>query len=765
MKSLFVAFVLVMGAATAACGQQPDASSDPDDAKIITEDLDRFWVAWDAAATRQDKSARIRAFEELYLEAATPGLENFIESRIDDAATLVATIDAHPNYYASLRNITPNARAAAEPVRAAFNKLEAMYPDAIFPDVYIVMGRLNSGGTTGKAGLLIGFEMHGLQQDTPTEELNDWLKSVVQPVSAVPHIIAHELVHYQQEWLSSQPSLLVQVFREGSADFVAKLISGRHINHHVHDWALPREAEIWTHFSARMHDTDNAGYLYGGERPEGWPQDVGYFIGYRIAQAYYEQAEDKRQALADILENPDVEALLEKSGYAKRFEKIGGQFTLSRLDENSWRTQYCYPVEVNAIRFERPFPGLRENSWSVVDDGYELTFHDDIAELRRRDGASFECASVELETYTVRPEKDYYAFSPFNDGGVSVYTGHLMGPVLVDGEWRETELDAEYVGLEGDRVITRKPDKLAHQFVYFGKQDVLETDGVIAVIDPAMPVLARQNILDGVPAVNALLKQQFDFEPTEPYLLFMATELDAFDGHSVKGGVQPGQVLFTLKGRGVPALLEKHPTHFSKTTAHEVLHLWQVEHWFNTMGNDHPWMHEGSADALAIEVMRMTGVYDAAQYDTAWTGVETECLDALAETSIHAAPGNGRFDVVYSCGALVNRVVAEAINPEQPGSGLISFWQAMAAWPEEQRKMPSEELFLQTLEKLGFSFEQRNELAALLELQTDDGAAAVQLLRRTLAQPRPCPEGAAPGWCDNELFRKPPDTENLSEMQ
>lgn len=765
MKISFVFATLLSFAALAACSPSPEASGDPADAKIITEDLDRFWLAWDAAAPLQDKAERVRVFDELYLGAATPGLEDFIESRISSAEKLVETIDANPQYYASLRDLTPKAAAASEPVRAAFEELESMYPDAIFPDVYILMGRMNSGGTVGKAGLLIGFEMHGMQPHTPTDELGDWEKSVMQPVEAMPHIIAHELIHYQQEWLSGMPPLLVQVFREGSADFVTELISGRHINHHVHDWALPREAGIWEHFSARMHDTDSAGYLYGGERPDGWPQDVGYFVGYRIAQAYYEQAENKQQALADILKSPDVEALLAKSGYAKRFEKIGGQFTLSRLDEDSWRTQYCFPREVDAIRFERPFPGLRENSWSIADSAFELTFSEDQAELRRHDGAPFKCASVNLETYKERPEKDYYAFSPFSDGGVSVYTGHLMGPVLIDGEWRQTELAAEFVGREGERVITREPEKLAHQFVYFGKQDVLETDGVIAVIDPAMPKLARQNILDGVPAVNALLKQEFNFEPAEPYLLFMATELDAFDGHSVKGGVQPGQVLFSLKGRGVTDLLEKNPTHFSKGTAHEVLHLWQVEHWFNTMGNDHPWMHEGSADALAIEIMRLTNIYDAARYEDTWASVERECVDALAETSVHAAPENGRFDVVYACGALVNRLVAETINPENPGDGLIAFWQAMAAWPEVERKMPSEKLFFQTLEKLGFSFEQRNELAAFLELQTDDGAAAVQLLRRTLAQPRTCPEGDAPGWCDNELFRDPPEDQNVSELE
>ncbi|HEX6927822.1 MAG TPA: hypothetical protein VF267_01135, partial [Gammaproteobacteria bacterium] len=282
---------------------------------------------------------------------------------------------------------------------------------------------------------------------------------------------------------------------------------------------------------------------------------------------------------------------------------VEGAFQLTRLDEESWSANYCYATPVDAIRFERPFKGLRENSWSVEDKAFVLTFTDDTAELRRTDGGDFRCATVMLETYTVMPEKDYYAFSPFSDGGVSVYTGHLMGPVLVDGEWQETVLDARYTARMDENVVTREPERLVHQFVYFGKQPMLATEGVVAVIDPAVPGKARAGILASIPAVTAMLEQDFDFVPRSPYTVFMAMQLDASDGYSIKGGVQPDQILFTLKGGGVASLVEKNPAQLPKLTAHEVLHLWQVEHWFDLLGNDHPWVHEGSADALAIELM------------------------------------------------------------------------------------------------------------------------------------------------------------------
>ena len=54
--------------------------------------------------------------------------------------------------------------------------------------------------------------------------------------------------------------------------------------------------------------------------PDRKPNDLGYFIGYQIAQAYYEKARDKRQALREIItaRNGNVRELLAMSGYAPR---------------------------------------------------------------------------------------------------------------------------------------------------------------------------------------------------------------------------------------------------------------------------------------------------------------------------------------------------------------------------------------------------------------------------------------------------------------
>lgn len=290
---------------------------DPEAARIVTEDIGRFWEAFDRAAPEFPEEP----FESLYLSRGTPGLEDFVKARIGSAAKLAETVRKRPKYYASIRESTLRIKDMEPSIRASLRALKDLYPEAVFPDVYFVIGRLNSGGTTSGRGLLIGAEMYGRTPGMPAEELSDWLRQVLTPVDRIPHIVAHELIHFEQKYGGSEV-LLVQSIREGSADFLAELISGRHINHHVHEWADPREAELWQEFRQKMHAKGFAGWLYGGDpASDGRPADLGYWMGYKITKAYYDRAADKGQAIREILDIRDFDAFLAKSGYA---ERVGG---------------------------------------------------------------------------------------------------------------------------------------------------------------------------------------------------------------------------------------------------------------------------------------------------------------------------------------------------------------------------------------------------------------------------------------------------------
>jgi uncharacterized protein YjaZ len=187
------------------------------------------------------------------------------------------------------------------------------------PDIYFVIGRMSSGGTTSSDRILIGTEMYGRTPDMPLEELGSWHRTVLRPIEDVRQIVAHELIHTQQRRIEGDGSLLATALREGIADFVAELVTGGNINEHLKGWAEPREEELWTEFRARMDGDDYTGWLYGGDESGDRPADLGYWMGYRIAQAYYDHSGDEQAAIREILTLQDPHAFLEKSGYARRF--------------------------------------------------------------------------------------------------------------------------------------------------------------------------------------------------------------------------------------------------------------------------------------------------------------------------------------------------------------------------------------------------------------------------------------------------------------
>lgn len=307
-------------AAVAACGDTPSGPSprpDPDAARIVTEDIARFWTAFDRITANTD-TMPLRVD---YLDAGTVGLRDFTAARWQNARNLTQMVWPRRAYYQSIRENTLQVARIEPEIRAIYRRLRDDYPPAVYPDVYFAIGGMSTGGTTSPSGLLIGVELFSRAIDSPVESLTPWQRSVIRSAEVLPAIVAHELVHYQQRYGSSN-TLLARAIREGSADFVSELLTGLTINEHLVAYGTTHEAELWHEFATAMHGTDISGWLYNGGNvtgPESRPADLGYFIGMRIAQAYHDRMSDKSQALHDILNVRDFPAFLAASGYAERF--------------------------------------------------------------------------------------------------------------------------------------------------------------------------------------------------------------------------------------------------------------------------------------------------------------------------------------------------------------------------------------------------------------------------------------------------------------
>ncbi|HEX2188495.1 MAG TPA: hypothetical protein VHG51_06325, partial [Longimicrobiaceae bacterium] len=294
---------------------------DPARARVVADDVERFWRAYDMAARRHTERSRAALFRRVYLEPGSAGLLDFYRLKIGSAEQLAWFVARHPRFYDGVREGTLRAAEAEPEIRAAFVRFRELYPDAVFPDVYLVVGRMSSGGTVSPRGLLVGTEMHGAGPETRTDELHLGLRRLAATADDLPSTVLHELVHVQQP-PPRHRTLLAAALREGGADFVAELVRPRRTVPYYRAWGAAHEPEVWEIFAAEMHQQDWRGWLgNNATATESWPADLGYFVGHRIAQGYYERAADKEAALRALLRLDDPDAILRESGYAERFAR------------------------------------------------------------------------------------------------------------------------------------------------------------------------------------------------------------------------------------------------------------------------------------------------------------------------------------------------------------------------------------------------------------------------------------------------------------
>src|SRR5690554_1214833 len=289
----------------AACGAMCSAAfaATPE---IHTGDVDRFYALYDATGGRP-------SVEQLdaYLAGGSQRLQEFARARRVTGERIAAQIASNPGMYEHARECLRVLPAVERRLQAALDTLSDLYPDAAYPPVAIVVGRGRPVGIADPSGATIGLEALCAA---------DFLHP--DPEDRFVHVIAHEYVHTLQALARDEPepgdpraTALRMSLLEGAAEFVAELVSGSVSNIRHAEWTRGRELEIETAFQAAMHGSDLGPWLYNYRPGPDEPYDLGYWVGYRVAKAYYLQAEDKRAAVARIIDLDDPDAFLRDSGW------------------------------------------------------------------------------------------------------------------------------------------------------------------------------------------------------------------------------------------------------------------------------------------------------------------------------------------------------------------------------------------------------------------------------------------------------------------
>jgi hypothetical protein len=294
---------------------------------VQTLDIDHFWEAFDRLKTCKTHFDSVQAFQKLYLDRATDGLIDFIKQRDFSAEKFVVAVNQFPKFYNAVRRNTYESKKAAPLIEEVFLKFKEIYPSFKPFKVCFAIGLISSGGTTSNSFVLIGAEVTTSTKDVDLSEFkaNSFSKVLASEgiiLQKIKNMVSHECVHTQQkkglEKNAINCPLLYSVMHEGFCDFIGELVVGSQINIVAQEYGNNHEKELWEEFKNEMCSNDSKKWLYNYFTSKDRPADLGYFIGYKIAKEYYQNATDKNQAIINIIEMDDPLRFLEISRYDQK---------------------------------------------------------------------------------------------------------------------------------------------------------------------------------------------------------------------------------------------------------------------------------------------------------------------------------------------------------------------------------------------------------------------------------------------------------------
>lgn len=291
----------VIGTPSAAANASPPTAGPV----IRTDDVARFYKVYQAAHGHPTADALQRD----YIDKGSPGLHHLAQIRNVSGATIAKAIAAHPEIFSDARRCMAVLPRVHRRIAAALHTLGRLYPKAQFPPVTIAISRTKPVAVGDSSGVIVDLEaLCAVKYLDPNIE------------ERFVHTVAHEYTHAQQALQSPalfnipEPTVLDASLIEGAADFVATIIAGET---HFHSPYAPPDAatykKVESRFAADEDMTDLSQWIDNGTLTE--PNDLGYWVGYRIVKSYYEHSADKRRALREIIEMKDPKAFLARSGW------------------------------------------------------------------------------------------------------------------------------------------------------------------------------------------------------------------------------------------------------------------------------------------------------------------------------------------------------------------------------------------------------------------------------------------------------------------
>lgn len=290
---------------------------------VVSSDIDLFWAAFDEIVLETDSQLQVKLLDSLYLKKGSPGLNKIVELKNYSPEIYVQLIRKHPAFWKSIRSNSLESANISKQLDKGIDKLKAIYPELKPAKIYFTVGAMRTNGTTQDSTVLIGTELAMADSSIEISEFEgrtkEWLQNYFasNPKENIVLLNIHEYVHTQQKDMPN--NLLYIVLYEGIAEFVS-----------VQAMRVPSSSpaiefgksnpEVKAKFQKEMFYERTYDWLWSNSPYEFETRDLGYYIGYAIAEIHYQKSKDKDKAIRELIEldydNKDkVDSLIDASNF------------------------------------------------------------------------------------------------------------------------------------------------------------------------------------------------------------------------------------------------------------------------------------------------------------------------------------------------------------------------------------------------------------------------------------------------------------------
>jgi hypothetical protein len=266
---------------------------------VSTTDITNFWKAYDELKQDDYDGGIIR---KVYMDNGSPGLKKLFKL-FNDRITPYDYLDViygYPKFWKSIRPETEKLENVKSIVEKDYRLIKSIYPEFKCPDVCFEISPMRWAGTVSddKKTILIGTEIALANGNVDISEIHNGLEKTICKQD-LDILIVHESIHSIQSEITYS-KLYRRILQEGSAIFITSYLLKRNGYEEIFTEASKNDDKIQAKIRGDIFDDTKFKEWFGWGDEVTIP-DLGYYVGYRIMERYFENMTDKRQAITNII--------------------------------------------------------------------------------------------------------------------------------------------------------------------------------------------------------------------------------------------------------------------------------------------------------------------------------------------------------------------------------------------------------------------------------------------------------------------------------